>query len=79
MLAGACNSNTQDVQGQPVTTLRTGRATVSEKVKLEKQGEGKIMQHSCMKSPVKQEFQVAGRWWCTPLVPALGRQRQANF
>jgi hypothetical protein len=18
-------------------------------------------------------------WWCTPLIPALGRQRQANF
>jgi hypothetical protein len=21
----------------------------------------------------------AGQWWCTPLIPALGRQRQANF
>jgi hypothetical protein len=22
---------------------------------------------------------TAGQWWCTPLIPALGRQRQADF
>jgi hypothetical protein len=22
---------------------------------------------------------TAGRWWCMPLIPALGRQRQADF
>jgi hypothetical protein len=22
---------------------------------------------------------VAGQWWCMPLIPALGRQRQADF
>jgi hypothetical protein len=22
---------------------------------------------------------MAGQWWCTPLIPALGRQRQADF
>jgi hypothetical protein len=21
----------------------------------------------------------AGQWWCTPLIPALGRQRQVDF
>jgi hypothetical protein len=21
----------------------------------------------------------AGQWWCIPLIPALGRQRQADF
>jgi hypothetical protein len=23
--------------------------------------------------------EVAGQWWCKPLIPALGRQRQADF
>ena len=22
---------------------------------------------------------IAGRWWCTPVIPALGRQRQVDF
>jgi hypothetical protein len=22
---------------------------------------------------------LAGWWWCTPLIPALGRQRQVDF
>jgi hypothetical protein len=22
---------------------------------------------------------TAGQWWCTPLIPALGRQRQVDF
>jgi hypothetical protein len=26
-----------------------------------------------------QEFHQAGRWWCMPLIPALGRQRQVDF
>jgi hypothetical protein len=28
---------------------------------------------SCLKS------KTSGQWWCTPLIPALGRQRQAEF
>jgi hypothetical protein len=28
------------------------------------------------KKPKKQK---AGRWWRTPLIPALGRQRQVDF
>jgi hypothetical protein len=27
----------------------------------------------------KQEGRPAGRWWRMPLIPALGRQRQADF
>jgi hypothetical protein len=29
-------------------------------------------------SPLKRIIQ-AGRWWCTPFIPALGRQRQADL
>jgi hypothetical protein len=27
----------------------------------------------------KNKRKGAGQWWCTPLIPALGRQRQADF
>jgi hypothetical protein len=26
-----------------------------------------------------QNNRDAGQWWCTPLIPALGRQKQADF
>jgi hypothetical protein len=26
-----------------------------------------------------KNFNGARQWWCTPLMPALGRQRQADF
>jgi hypothetical protein len=29
--------------------------------------------------PYLKEIYSAGKWWCTPLIPALGRQRQADF
>jgi hypothetical protein len=32
-------------------------------------------QHSCRISRAK----LAGQWWLTPLIPALGRKRQADF
>jgi hypothetical protein len=31
------------------------------------------MENTCSKET------ASWAWWCTPLVPALGRQRQANF
>jgi hypothetical protein len=38
----------------------------------------------CLNGINHQEIQVkssvrAGQWWCTPLIPALGRQRQVDF
>ena len=35
-------------------------------------------------SPIDRPFEQnldteAGQWWCTPLIPALGRQRQVDF
>jgi hypothetical protein len=26
-----------------------------------------------------EKLSEAGQWWCMPLIPALGRQRQADF
>jgi hypothetical protein len=32
------------------------------------------------KEPLKKKkIHLAGEWWCMPLIPALGRQRQVNF
>ena len=33
---------------------------------------------ACVNSAIKN-ISAAGRWWCTPLIPALGSQRQADF
>jgi hypothetical protein len=27
----------------------------------------------------KKRVALDQQWWCTPLIPALGRQRQADF
>jgi hypothetical protein len=47
---------------------RTARAT--EKLCLEKQKQ---------KTKTNQKKKKAEQWWRTPLIPALGRQRQADF
>jgi hypothetical protein len=36
------------------------------------------LQHLLLNLGFKSQSQT-GQWWCTPLVPALGRQRQADF
>jgi hypothetical protein len=28
---------------------------------------------------LKKKKDLSQAWWCTPLIPALGRQRQADF
>jgi hypothetical protein len=30
-------------------------------------------------SYIVNKYLLAGQWWCTPLIPALGRQRQVDF
>jgi hypothetical protein len=44
---------------------------------------GKLRQVSDLKlkktKNKKQKQNLAGRWWCTSLIPALGRQRQVDF
>jgi hypothetical protein len=32
-----------------------------------------------MKPPRNQDLLSVGQWWCTPLILALGSQRQADF
>jgi hypothetical protein len=43
---------------------------------------GSLRLHSAARAtqcaPVKNK-QISQAWWCTPLIPALGRQRQADF
>jgi hypothetical protein len=40
-----------------------------------------ILKRKKKKKPMKRKVAKAGQWWCTPLISALGRQRQrqANF
>jgi hypothetical protein len=35
--------------------------------------------HNISKNFKGLKINIAGQWWCTPLIPALGRQRQADF
>jgi hypothetical protein len=31
------------------------------------------------KKDINNSLKGTRQWWCTPLIPALGRQRQADF
>jgi hypothetical protein len=39
----------------------------------------KTKQNKTKQNKTKQNKTNAGQWWPTPLIPALGRQRQADF
>jgi hypothetical protein len=47
-------------------------------MKIEKLG-NKTMKEKCQEKGGKRSRLIAGWWWHTPLIPALGRQRQADF
>jgi hypothetical protein len=38
----------------------------------------KLLWPWCLFNTIKNNESV-GQWWCTPLIPALGRQSQADF
>jgi hypothetical protein len=45
-------------------------------------GRGKPCNHIIIFKNIKKinkKKWPAGQWWCTPLIPSLGRQRQADF
>ena len=63
---------------------RTARTTQRNPVsKNKKQNQRKKKRKKRRKKKKKREREQAskqaGWWWCRPLIPALGRQRQADF
>jgi hypothetical protein len=52
---------------------RHGAGAIAERLYL-------ILNHEWVCKLATWDFEnLAGRWWGTPLIPALGRQRQADF
>ena len=57
-------------------TARDTQRTLSQKTKQQQQKKKKKEEKKRKKKEISR---LAGWWWHTPLIPALGRQRQADF
>jgi hypothetical protein len=57
--------------------MRTNKESMGQG-KWDLEGAGKIKTKPKLnKNKIKKS--LARQWWCTPLIPALGRQRQVDF
>ena len=79
--------NSQGYTEKPCLTRGRGRGVVGEPHLPTHWGLGFSLQHSDQSSQLLREASLTALkialnsrvWWCTPLIPALVRQRQANF
>jgi hypothetical protein len=65
----------------PVTQEVLGQCRLQETLfqKRDLVSKNKTKQNKTKQNKTKQETKDSLAWWPTPLIPALGRQRQADF